>query len=44
MNVVFWDGHTENRPFIDPYFAVAAIKNGTKGGGTTDGLYYNLLN
>lgn len=44
MNVVFWDGHTENRPFIEPFFAVTAIKDGTKGGSTTDGLYYNLLN
>lgn len=30
MNVVFWDGHTENRPFQFPYFSVNAITNNDK--------------
>ena len=30
MNVVFWDGHVENRPFQFPYFSVKAITNNDK--------------
>ena len=30
MNVVFWDGHVENRPFQFPYFSVNAITKNDK--------------